>query len=283
MGGKITGFLGKLPVGDGFPVRIVGIINLSPESFYMSLAGAEEALKCATHMIEAGADALDVGGMATAPYLKTSISAEEEERRLVPTIKMLAKNFQVPISADTQREEVAEKALAAGASVINDVSGKANVALMKTAAGHGASLIVLPEDTSPVDDVLASTIMSLRNKVEMAIGSGMDPSRVIIDPGIGFIRNCGIPWFERDSQVIANLTHLKKTGRPIYVGVSRKSFIGKILGIEEPSKRLTGSLAATAVAVFNGAHVVRTHDVSETKQTALLAQTLRDRAILKCL
>jgi dihydropteroate synthase len=278
---KIAGLLGSLPVGDDYPVRIVGVINMSPESFYISLGSAEEALGCARHMVENGADALDVGGMSTAPYLETSISTDEEMSRVLPAVRLLAQNLHVPISVDTQRGEVAERALAAGASAVNDVSGRANTRLMKIAADHGSSLIILPEDQGPVTDALDSTNMSLGNKAEMAIGFGMDPSKVIIDPGIGFIRNCGVPWFERDSLIIANLTYLRKVGRPIYVGVSRKSFIGRILALEEPSDRLTGSLAATAVAVFNGAHVIRTHDIPETRQATRLAEALKRRIMQK--
>lgn len=284
---EISGLLGKLQVGDGVPVRIMGILNLSPESFYKkSVVGADSLGAHAASMIESGADVLDVGGMSTAPYKDTIISAEEEISRLVPSIKALSgSSLDVPVSADTRRKEVAERALAAGATIINDVSSKKNPDLYRTVAEYGASLIVLPEDKSTSSantpaspwHLLSSTVVSLGEKVDLAVSLGVERSKILVDPGIGFVRESGTPWYELDSLVIANLQELRRIGRPLLVGVSRKSFIGKILGLEDPSQRLYGSLAAAAVAVFNGAHVIRTHDVAETRQATEIARDFRMR------
>jgi dihydropteroate synthase len=277
--GKIAGFLGKLPVGDGSPVRVVGIINLSPESFYKGsvVCGAEDALKMVAYMHEAGADAIDVGGMSTAPYLKASISVEEEMRRLIPVVKALSRDFDLPISADTQRAEVARAAVEAGATAINDISGEISRRILQIAYEHDASIIMLPKDPRNVSDPIQSMTDSLKEKLETALSLGIHKSKVLLDPGIGFIRKGRMPWYERDSFIIANLERLRELGRPVFIGVSRKSFIEKILGLKDPSERLYGSLSATAVAVFNGAHVVRTHDVRETIQAIRLAEYFRKR------
>jgi dihydropteroate synthase len=274
---KIVGFLGRLPVGDDYPVRVVGIINLSLESFYKEsiVCGPEDALKRAACMLEAGTDAIDVGGMSTAPYLKTSISAEEEKRRLVLAVKALSRNFDLPISVDTQRAEVARAAVEAGATAINDISGENSRRILQIASEHNVSIIMLPKDSRNGSDPIHSTMDSLKEKLETALSLGIQRSKVLLDPGIGFIRNGMMPWYERDSLIIASLERLRELGRPVFIGVSRKSFIGEILGLEDPSERLYGSLSATAVAVFNGAHVVRTHDVRETMQAIRLAEHFR--------
>jgi len=276
---RIAGFLGRLRVGDSHPVRVVGIINLSPESFYKGsvVCGPEDALKIAACMLEAGADAIDVGGMSTAPYLKASIGAKEEERRLVPVVKALSRDFDLPISADTQRAEVARAAVEAGATAINDISGETNSRILQIASEYDASIIMLPKDSKNGSDPIQSTTDSLKEKLEKALSLGVKRSKVLLDPGIGFIRKGKMPWYERDSLIIANLERLRELGRPVFIGVSRKSFIGEILGLEDPSERLYGSLSATAVAVFNGAHVVRTHDVGETTQAIKLAEHFRKR------
>ncbi len=274
MGEIITGSLGKLRVGDGEPVRVVGVINLSPESFYCGsvVRGAGDALKAADRMIGEGADALDVGAMSTAPYLKTAISEGAEKERLVPVLKELCRAFDVPICADTQRAAVAEEALACGASAVNDVSGEVNPGVYKVAARYGASLIVMAGGRGPVQDPVAATVESLGGKIDAAASEGVGPERLLVDPGIGFIRDTGIPWYERDVMVIANLESLRALRRPVYIGVSRKSFIGRLTGVEEPSGRLAGSLAMATLSIFNGAHVVRTHDPLETSQAAKLAE-----------
>jgi dihydropteroate synthase len=276
--GVIEGLFGNLPIGDRYPVRILGIINLSPESFYSGsvIDGPDKAVEAASRMLDSGADALDVGGMSTAPYLQTAVSEETERARLIPALKALSKNFDAPISVDTQRKHVAEEALAAGATVVNNISGQLDEGLLEVTASYGASLIILPEDTGPSADPIKSTIDSLTQNLKASTSAGVGLERIIIDPGIGFLRNTGLPTHERDALMIANLDALREMGRPILVGISRKSFIGKLLDENDPSKRLIGSLSATAIAVFEGVHVVRAHDILETREACEVSRTLRE-------
>lgn len=278
MPAQIRGFIGELEIGTGLPVRVSGIVNMSPESFYKrSIAKSmDEALKCAGTMLEEGADAIDVGAMSTAPYLSGIVSPDVEEERLVSAVKGVSDSFRTTITADTQRGSVADAALRAGASAINDVSGGSDELLLKAVADRGASIILLPRMPKEGSDPIRSLLPCLRASVEAAEKAGIDSSKIAVDPGIGFFRCFKSPWYERDIIVLFKLGLLRKLGKPVYLGVSRKSFIAKITGAEEPDDRLGGSIAATALAVSNGASMVRTHDVRETVQAVRLAERFRE-------
>ncbi len=273
--------LGGIEVGDGVPVAIVGAINVSPESFYAGsvVRDRDQLLTTAQRMVEAGAVIVDVGGMSTAPYLATRISEVEEARRLAGAVEWLVAKLAVPVSADTCRAAPARAALDAGAAIINDVSGlTADPAMAPLVARTGAGLIVMAgvpragtAGGEPIDVIRGLLTESLA----LARESEIDEERMIVDPGIGFFRTSDRPWHDWDCRVLANLGALAALGRPICVGVSRKSFIGAIGGPAEPDARLPGSLAATAIAVFNGAHVVRCHDVAETRQAVRVAEAIR--------
>ncbi|MDD1776110.1 MAG: dihydropteroate synthase [Candidatus Methanomethylicus sp.] len=277
---KINGFLGKLKVGSGEPVRIIGIINASPESFYGEsiIKSPEKAVELANVMLKEGADGIDVGARSTAPYLESQITEDEEVRRIIPILQALCSNFDIPISIDTQRHRVAEQAVLRGATVINDISGGSDPELLDVASRFGTSLIILPQDRGPTKDCLEATVSDLRHRIQMAEEHGNPSSKILVDPGIGFIRDCGIPWYDRDAIILANIATIRELGKPVYVGVSRKSFIGKIVGAGDPSDRLPGSLAAGAIAVVNGADVIRTHDIKPTLQAVRVAEHIRDNS-----
>lgn len=273
--------VGGLEVGEGLPVRIMGVINTSPESFYPGsvAASVEEAVRRAEEMVSKGADVIDVGGMSTAPYKKGWVPEEVEAERVVPVVKRLKKDLGVLVSVDTTRASVADKALRAGADAVNDVSGcRHDKSMSKVVADHGASLVLaVREDESKIlhGDPVADVRANLRECINRCVEAGVGEERIVIDPGIGFFRNTGIPWYEWDFRVLSGIRRLYALLRPVLVGVSRKSFIGRALGLSNPEDRLLGSIAAEAVAVVNGAHMIRTHNVGETKQSVVIAEKSR--------
>jgi dihydropteroate synthase len=228
-------------------------------------------------MIAEGADMLDVGAMSTAPYLQTQISEVEEIRRLTWAIGLLRTAISVPVSADTKRSRVALAALGAGATVINDVSGfRCDAAMARAAADHAQGAILMASESAPgAKDPIGTVRDCLNQSLALSDAAGVGRNRIVLDPGIGFFRKGAVSWVEWDCQVLRRLGELRTLGRPILVGVSRKSFIGKLLGKPDPDDRLPGSLAATAIAILNGAHMVRTHDVGATRDAIRLAEALR--------
>jgi dihydropteroate synthase len=290
-----SGRLGRVWVGDGFPVRIMAAINVSPESFYKgSVAeGAEEVEARVRTAIDEGADLIDIGGASTAPYLEAGVSEEVERARAVAGVRAAVGAVggrKTAISVDTVRATVADAALKEGASVVNDVSGlKGDPGMTKVVRERGASLLAMAHSAEgsrmrPISLVRRSLKQTLRI-VEKA---GIDARLVVLDPGIGFFRNEArndttslqklMPWYEWDCEVIANLAKLRSLGRPIGVGVSRKSFLAGALKVKSPEDRLPGSLAVTAIAVMNGAQLVRTHDVRETLQAVRAAEAVKARS-----
>ena len=270
----IRGKFAGIKVGDGEKVAVVGVINLSPESFFRgSVVKPENAGNVAEKMVEEGADIIDVGAMSTAPYKETWISEEEEIRRIVEGVKNIKETLDVPVSVDTQRPNVAEAGLKAGADAVNDITGFENIEMAELVAEYGVSAVLMAWDQTSDEDPVEVVINSLKRSLGIAKEYGIE--EVVIDPGIGFFREKSVPWYEWDSRVIANLDRLRILKKPVYVGLSRKSFIGKILGKESPEERLYGSLSATAIAVFKGAHMVRTHDVRETREVVDIAEFIR--------
>jgi dihydropteroate synthase len=275
----IAGILGGLAVGDGAPVRLMGVLNVSPESFYKGsvTADADDLARRAERMAAEGADLLDVGAMSTAPYLEAAIPAAEEADRLALAVAAVRRAVALPVSADTQRGGPARAALDAGASVINDVSGlKDDPTLARLVAERGADLVVVARDMPPGRrPPLGRVAARLRWSLRRAAQAGVATERVTVDPGIGFSTRAEVPPRTWNLVLLRDLAQLRRLGRPILVGVSRKRFIGTILGGRPPEERLDGSLAATAVAVFNGAHVVRTHDVGPTRDAVRVAEAIR--------
>jgi len=270
--------LAGIDVGDGFPVRIVGAINVSPESFYGgSVARSPGALqRLARTMVEEGADLLDIGAMSTAPYVKGAIAEAEERKRLTAAVRAVRQVVAVPISADTQRSSVAAAALDAGAAVINDVSGlRHDSAMAKVARSATGVILMASEEKASREPPLSTVASMLRGCLRRAQAAGIDRRRIVLDPGLGFFRRTAVPWHQFDCLVLSQLARLRQLRRPLLVGVSRKSFIGKLSGRPDPAERLSGSLAAAAIAVYNGAALIRAHDVGATRDAVRIATALR--------
>jgi dihydropteroate synthase len=286
--------LGGVPLGEGFPVAVMGVINVSPESFHPGSVyqGEEAVLRAALAMVEAGAALVDVGARSTAPYLSSEIDEAEETARLVRAVRTLAGKLAVPVSADTTRPDVARAALEAGARVVNDVSALADPALARVVAEHEAGLILMasagadgarpvrteggPSQKGRAEAPVATVRGILERALAAARAAGVSDTRIVVDPGIGFFREASVPWHVWDVAVLGGLAALRDLGRPLCVGVSRKSFLGVLTGRVDPAARLAGSLAATAAAVLGGAALIRAHDVAETVDAARVAERVRD-------
>ena len=240
---------------------IMGIINLSPDSFSGDgMRSAEGALEKAQRLVREGADIIDVGGESTRPDAKP-IDPDEEIRRVIPFVKMVKKTLSIPISVDTSKITVAEKALEAGADMLNDVSGLINGAGMIKLAGEKKVPIVITSNQrgNPVQDILSSVLNQLTEMIEKAEEVGVPKENVIIDPGIGFGKTV-----EQNLEILRRLDELKILRCPILLGTSRKSFIGAVLGTP-PEERLEGTAATTAIGIMKGADIVRVHDVKQMK------------------
>jgi dihydropteroate synthase len=288
-----TADVAGVTVGLGSPVAVMGVINVSPESFHAgSVYHDDEAvLRAGLAMVEAGAALVDVGARSTAPYGSTALDEAEETARLAHAVALLVAKLPVPISADTPRPAPARAALEAGARVINDVSCLSDPTLARIVATHGASLVLMaaPVVTTPsgVGARGRRPAVSRRSPVAVvrtllaaglrrARAAGIPARRIVVDPGIGFFRDESVAWPEWDLRVLAGLPALRALGRPLAVGVSRKSFLGAVLDRPDTADRLAGSLAATAIAVAHGAALIRTHDVAETRDAVRVAQRLRE-------
>ena len=273
------GNLAGIELGDGLPVRLMGVINVSPESFYAgSVPETEDDLRRrAEAMAAEGADLLDVGARSTAPYRQTDITDEEESRRLGAAIRVIRAAVSLPISADTSRARVALTALDAGAQIINDVTGfrlDPNLGDLVAKRAEGVILMASPTGATPADP-LGTVRGLLEESLKATWKAGIPPHRAVVDPGIGFFRGGDISWAAWDCEVLRRLGELRDLDRPIAIGVSRKSFVGKLLGKTDPADRLIGSLAATVAAVLNGVHLVRTHDIGPTREAIKVAEALR--------
>jgi len=256
---------------------IAGVINMSPESFYSGSVckNSDEALQRAEKMVDDGADIIDIGGMSTAPYKNTWVSEDEEIRRVLPVVKEVSATLDVLVSIDTTRARVAEKALSEGADIVNAV--KPDDDIISIAADFSVPIIIVAREI-PWDHrtIVSSTVESLRQDVMRCIDRGIPPEKIIVDPAIGFWRNGDVEWYIRDTCLLANLDKIKDAvGRRVMVGVSRKSFIGSVLGLDNPEDRLIGSVTAEAIAVMMGTDYIRTHNVAESVQAIRMAESIR--------
>ena len=265
-------------------VAVMGVVNVSPESFHPGsvYVSGERLMRAAVSMVEAGASIIDVGARSTAPYLRTAINEDLETERLLWAVEILAPKLTVPVSADTRRPGPARAALDAGARAINDVSGLADPSIARLVAEYDAGVILMANPSTRRRQSGATPIATVRallqGCLERARAAGIPDERVVLDPGIGYFRGERLAWPVWDLQVLADLEALADLGRPLCVGVSRKSFIGEITGRAATEDRLPGSLAAATVAVLNGAALIRAHDVAETVDAVRVAERLR-RAI----
>lgn len=272
--------LAHVKVGTGQPVRVMGVVNISPESFYKGSVYTQKQslLKAVRKMVEEGADFIDVGAMSTAPYLKTRISEEEEAARFSWAVRLIRRYTDVPVSVDTARAKPAEAGLKAGARILNDISGLQQDPAMPTLAKRFKGLILMAHpmgyEKKRVKDPVEAAKLLLKESLKKAARAGVPASRIVLDPGIGFFRTLGWTWWQWDVEIIKSLERLASLKQPILVGISRKSFIGHLLGGLATDERLYGSLAATAIAVEKGAAVVRTHDVRATKEAVNIAEAI---------
>jgi dihydropteroate synthase len=272
--------IGGLLVGVGQPVRVMGVINVSPESFFPGSVRRtpEEVAETAAAMVEAGAEIIDVGGMSSAPYKEVWVSEDVEVERLRWAVRAVRDAVDVPVSADTFRARAAEAALREGAEMVNDVTGLRNspeiAVLVKE---YSASLIVMANDVGGDVDVMEGVLNQLKASLETAERHGVEPDRVVIDPGVGFHRRPAKKWYVVDGEIVRRLGELRVLGRPICVGVSRKSFIGKVTGRDDPAMRVYGSVAAEALAAYNGADIIRTHNPAESLDAIKVASHIAGR------
>ena len=265
----------NLKIGDSYPVRTMGIINLSKESFYKgSVVTQDNLIDTVKLMEDEGADFLDIGARSTAPGVE-SISIKEEEEGLIPALRKILDITNCLISIDTQYNSVAEKALSLGAHLINDISGlKTDSKLVKVISNYNCPAILMATKKVPGDcHTIPEIISELKKSIDIAKNNGIDENKIIIDPGIG--KWVSSKTYEYNLQIIKSLESVRTLKRVILVGISRKSFIGDVLNIPDPANRLNGSLAATVIAVYNGAHIIRTHDVRAQIEMVKMAKAFR--------
>jgi len=281
--------IGKLKVGGNNPVRIMGILNTSRESFYKkSIQTSKTQIKNTVKEMEnQGADFIDIGGMSTAPYLSTLVTEKTESDRILKAVKIIQNFTNIPISVDTCRSNVAKNALEYGVEIINDISGlKYDKKIQENISKFTPSLIWCAYDSKTViGNTITITKKRLRDSLQIAKKAHIPSEKIILDPAIGFFRKTGkgsfftkikSDWLERDLSIIQNLNSIKQN-HPVLISVSNKSFLGKILEKENPSDRLFGSIAAETISVLNGADVIRTHNVEATKDAVRIASELTKR------
>lgn len=293
----MTSVIGGIRAGPGSPVRVMGVVNVSPESFYGgSVYVTRRAVRDRAKSIEdEGGHYVDVGGMSTAPYLETGVSEREESDRILRAVGAVQDGCNLPISVDTCRAAVAEKALEAGAAIVNDVSGlKYDAGMAGTVRQHRASVVVCSyggpdrRAAAPARDYVRDARSLLAESLGIASGAGIAASRIAIDPSIGFFRKrAGGPlytrmgsadWVSRDAAVLDGLASLRaKKTMPVVVSVSNKSFLGAITGRADVADRAYGTVAAEAAAVMRGADIIRTHNVGAAADAASVASRIAGR------
>jgi dihydropteroate synthase len=267
---------------------VMGILNVTPDSFFDGgkYYDIEDALNRARKMIDDGADIIDIGGESTRPN-STYVSAEEEARRIVPVIKELSKEIQIPISIDTYKSEVADKAIKAGAQIINDISGlQADKEMVRVAAANNTPIIIMHIRGRPHDfpkdpvyvELIPEIISFLERRIEYSVKSGIARDKIIIDPGIGFGKRA-----EHNLEILKHLNKFKHLNLPIMIGTSHKSFISKALELsgsndtKENNSRLIGTLVSLVIAVSKGANIVRVHDVKDAVQVIKMYRSIEFR------
>lgn len=264
--------LGPLTHAVGTRTLIMGILNITPDSF--SDGGrhrsTEDALEHARAMVAEGADIIDVGGESTRPGA-TEVDADEELARVLPVLERLAPEIAVPISIDTYKASVADRALAAGATIVNDVWGlQRDPDMAAVAARHGASVVIMHNrrEVDAAIDILADIRRFFLRSLLLAERAGIPDRRIVLDPGIGFGKT-----LEQNVETIARLSELRAIGLPLLVGASRKSLIGRLL--DQPlGERLPGTLATHVLSVAGGADIIRAHDVREHAQALRIADVI---------
>lgn len=263
----------------GQRTHLMGILNVTPDSF--SDGGKfntiSAALAQAQALVAAGADIIDVGGQSTRPGAR-QITLAEELDRVLSILQVLRPEISIPISVDTTRASVAKAAVEAGADMVNDISGGTfDLEMLPTVASLGVPIVLMHIRGNPqtmqqladYQDLLGEIYSFLANQIAAASATGINQEKIIIDPGIGFAKN-----YEQNLEIFRRLRSLKSLNCPILVGASRKSFIGRILNQPDPKARVWGTAAACCAAIFNGADILRVHDVQEMRDVSLVADAL---------
>ncbi len=259
--------------------HVMGILNVTPDSFYDGgkYNRVDRALAHAVRMAEQGADCIDIGGESTRPGADT-VEPETERARILPVIRALRKQVRIPISIDTRKSTVAEAALYEGANAINDISGlRYDDRMAEVAARFQVPIVLMHMRGTPKNmqqcteysNLLGEIVSFFGTQIRLCEAAGIRKDKIVLDPGIGF----GKRW-EDNFRILGHLDRFRSLECPLLVGVSRKSFIGKALDIGEDD-RLSGTLAAVVVAVLNGAHMVRVHDVREAVQAVRIADRMK--------
>jgi dihydropteroate synthase len=257
----------------------MGVVNVTPDSFYDGGLYFEpaRAIERALELAAEGADIIDIGGESSRPGAQP-VPAKEEKRRILPVVEVLKEKKSVLISVDTTKTEVAEAALEAGADIINDISaGRFDPRMLPLAAESGAGLILMHMKGTPrtmqhsprYEDVVGEVKSFLQERMDAAAASGVSAESLIIDPGIGFGKK-----LEHNLALLNNLGTLAELRRPVLVGISRKSFIGKILGGLDAQDRLEGTIAAAVVSHLNGAAILRVHDLRSIKKAVAVVESI---------
>ncbi|MCX7965664.1 MAG: dihydropteroate synthase [Syntrophorhabdaceae bacterium] len=246
---------------------IMGILNVTPDSFFDGgkYSNTEDAIKHGLEMVEDGADIIDVGGESTRPYSKP-VSLEDELNRVIPVIKGIRSKSDILISIDTYKARVAKEAFDAGANMVNDISGLGfDKDMAKTVAKLGAYAVIMHIKGTPQDmqlspsykDVIKEIKDYFQERIDFALSSGIEREKIILDPGIGFGKR-----IEDNLKIIKELKTFKEFGLPLLIGTSMKSFIGHVTD-SELHERVEGTLASIAISIWNGADIVRVHDVKK--------------------
>ena len=263
---------------------IMGILNVTPDSFSDGgkFLNPDEAVAQGLKMIAEGAGIIDVGGESTRPGAEP-VSDEDQIERVAPVIRALHRQTETPISIDTTSSKVAQAALAAGATIINDISAlRFDGQMAELAAREGVPVILMhlqgkprTMQTNPTYENVVRDVKAFLNKrIDYAVTAGIERSQIVIDPGFGFGKT-----LEHNLQLFRNISEFLKLNVPLLVGPSKKSFIGKILNITNPSERIFGTAAAVAWCVVGGVHIIRVHDVSEMTQVARTITAIRGTSL----
>jgi dihydropteroate synthase len=249
----------------GALVPVMGIVNVTPDSFSDggAFADVEAAVRHGERLAADGAAILDIGGESTRPGA-APVGAEEEIARTIPVVADLSRRVPAPISIDTYKASVAAAAIEAGASIVNDVWGfQRDADMARVVAANGAVAVLMHNRASidPAIDILADILAFLSRSIYLALAAGVAEDRLWVDPGFGFGKSP-----EQNLQAVRRLRELDTLGRPVLLGVSRKSTIGRLTGQTAAAERVAGSLAAALIGVANGAAIIRAHDVAEHVQ-----------------
>lgn len=281
IGKKFEIHIGNKKFEFGKKTYIMGVLNVTPDSFYDGgkYFDIENAVERAKEIEKEGADIIDVGGESTRPFSKR-VDAKEEMKRVLPVIEEIKNEIKIPVSIDTYKAEVAEKAIEKGADMINDVMALHGKNMADVVKEYGVPVCIMhmkgnPENMQKIasyEDVVEEIYQFLKERIEFAVSYGIDESKIIVDPGIGFGKRTG-KGIEDNCEIISRLMEIKSIGKPLLIGISRKTFIGNITS-SPVNERLEGSLGAEAIAIANGADIIRCHDVHATKKMAMIVDAI---------